>query len=140
MSDAIHGHGTTFSLGGTTVGNIMTIGGPEISRDALDVSTMDSTSKAREFIPGMLDSGEITLELNYDGTAAGTGNLLAGQMTATTLETMTIVLPAQGALGTSSWAISGFLTGLGNAIPFDDKVTQTVTIKLSGLYTYTDSV
>ena len=138
MSDAIHGHGATFSLGGTTVGNIISIGGPDISRDALDVSTMDSTSKAREFIPGMLDSGEITIEVNYDGTAAGTGNFLSEQMT-TTAQTMTLVLPAQGTHGTSSWAISGFMTGLGNAVPFDDKVTQSITIKLSGLYTYTDS-
>jgi hypothetical protein len=139
MSDAIHGHGTTFSIGATAVGNIITIGGPDITRDPLDVSTMDSTSKFREFIPGMLDSGEITLELNYDGTAAGTGNFLSQQMTATA-QTMTIVLPAQGAGGTSSWAIAGFMTGLGQAIPFDDKVTQTVTIKLTGGYTYTDSV
>jgi len=138
MSDAIHGHGTTLTLGGTAVGNIISIGGPELARDALDVSTMESTSKYREFIPGMLDSGEITVEVNYDGTAAGTGNFLSAQMTQTA-QTVLITLPAQGAGGTSSWSVSGFMTGLGHAIPFDDKVTQSITFKLTGVATYTDS-
>ncbi len=138
MSDAIHGHGTTLSIGGTAVGNIINVGGPEMSRDAIDVSTMDSTSKYREYIPGMLDSGEVTIEINYDGTAAGTANFLSQQFTQTS-QTITIVFPAQGAGGTSSWAIAGFMTGLGQATPFDGKVTQSVTLKLTGKGTYTDS-
>lgn len=139
MSDGIHGHGTTLSIDGTAIGNIMTIGGPDITRDALDVSTMESSLKHREFIPGMLDSGEVTMEVNYDGTAGGTGNVLAGLITADT-SVIIIVLPAQGTHGTSSWSVDGFMTGLGNAIPFDDKVTQSITMKLTGVATFVDSI
>jgi len=74
MSDSVHGHGAVLSIGGTTIGNIISITGPNQTRDSIDVSTMDSTSKWREFIPGMLDAGEVTFTCNYDGTAAGSAN------------------------------------------------------------------
>ncbi len=133
MSDGEHGISSFVSINGTTIGNIISIGGPELGRDSLDVSTMDSTAKFREFIPGMIDAGEITMEINYDGTAAGTGNMLSAQMTATTSS----IIVSIGA-DSSTWTCNGFMTGLGHAIPFDDKITQSVTIKLTGQPTYTD--
>jgi predicted secreted protein len=135
MSDGIHGHGATLGCGGTTVGNIISIGGPNQTRDPIDISTMDSTSKFREFIPGMIDPGEITFECNYDGTAAGTANTLNTWKT-NTANTWTVTFNNNGT--TSSWACSGFMTALGHAIPFDDKVTQSVTVKCTGVPTYTD--
>ena len=146
MSDSLHGHGasvlissTTHPTNGTAIGNIITIGGPDLSRDPLDVSTMDSTSKAREFIPGMLDSGEVTMEVNYDGTALGTANLLASYL-ATNVNTAIVIRFGDNTTATneSHWDCLGCITALGQAIPFDDKVTQSVTIKLSGVATYTD--
>jgi len=132
MSDGSHGHGTSLSIGGTTVGNIVSISGPDQSRDNIDISTMDSSSKWREYIPGMIDAGELTVEVNYDGTASGDANFLSQQITATA-QTCLITFP-----DTSSFSCSGFITGLGYAIPFDDKVSQSVTLKLTGTPTYTD--
>ena len=132
MSDGTHGHGTSLSCGGTAVGNIISLSGPDQSRDSIDISTMDSTSKWREFIPGMIDAGEVTLDLNYDGSAAGTANLLAAHLTSTA-ETWLVTFP-----DTSTWSSSGFMTALGHAIPFDDKITQSVTVKFTGSPTYTD--
>ena len=142
MSDGLHGHGTVLTVNDgtstTTVGNIISITGPNQARDPIDISTMDSTSKFREFIPGMLDAGEFTVEINYDGTAAGTANALNIQKTATA-HTWTITLDDAGAGETNSyWACSGFVTALGHAIPFDDKVTQSLTIKCTGVPTYAD--
>jgi len=145
MSDSLHGHGasvllssTTHPTNGTAIGNIISIGGPELARDAVDISTMDSTSKYREFLPAMLDSGEITIEINYDGTALGTANLLQSYIgsnaTAIVIRFGDHTTPSSE----SHWDCLGMITGLGNAIPFDDKVTQSVTIKLSGVATYTD--
>ena len=74
MSDGTHGHGSSLAVGGTTIANIISIAGPNQTRDPIDISTFDSTSAFREFIPGMLDPGEYTLELNYDGSASGTAN------------------------------------------------------------------
>ena len=38
----------------------------------------------------------------------------------------------------SWWQSVGFVTGLGFAIPFDDKVTQSLTIKASGVPTFSN--
>jgi len=133
MSDGTHGHGTTLA-GATngTIGNIISVSGPDQSRDSIDISTMDSTTKWREFIPGMLDAGEITFDVNYDGSDGGNANVLSGAIAEAT-EAWTITFP-----DTSTWVASGFITGLGHAIPFDDKITQSVTIKFTGVPVYTD--
>jgi predicted secreted protein len=135
MSDGIHGHGATLKCGATAVGNITSISGPSQARDPIDISTMDSTSKHREFIPGMLDAGEISFDCNYDGTAAGSANFLNTWRT-NTADTWTVTFNNNGT--TSSWACKAFITALGHAIPFDDKVTQSVTVKCTGVPTYTD--
>lgn len=133
MSDGSHGHGASFTIGATTVANIIAITGPDQTKDPIDISTMDSTSKFREFIGGMLDAGEITFEINYDGSAAGTTDALNTLYVATATETMTVTFP-----DTSLWAAVGFITALGHAVPFDDKITQSLTVKLTGVPTYTD--
>ena len=133
-----HGHGTTLKFAGaTTILNIISITGPNQARDSIDISTMDSTDKWREFIPGMLDAGELTFEVNYDAVSGSTADDLNTLLTATA-ETVTVTFAPTNA--TSSWACSGFITALGFATPFDEKITQPVTIKFTGAPTYTDAV
>jgi len=139
MSDGLHGHGAILTLGGTAIGNIISIGGPDMSKDAIDKSTMDSTNKWREFFGGMKDGGEISLEINYDGTALGTANLLAAQMTETAQSVALVFPDGTNSTASSDFSFSGFLTALGHAIPLDDKVTQSVTIKVTGTPTYLDN-
>lgn len=145
MSDSLHGHGSSVLLSTTThpsnftaIGNLINVGGPELTRDGLDISTMDSPNKFREFLPGMLDAGEITMEVNYDGTASGTADVLATKLTASNLTVTVRFGDHTTPSSESNWKSLGAITNLGNAIPFDDKVTQSITIKLSGVATYTD--
>jgi predicted secreted protein len=138
MSDGCHGHGAVLTIAATTIGNIISVSGPEQSRDAVDKSTMDSTNKFREFIPGMADGGEISFDVNYDGAAGATANDLHNAFTATAAQAIVVQINNGGT--TSSWAVSGFVTGLGYAIPHDEKVTQSVTIKAAGEPTYTAEV
>ena len=136
MSDATTGFGTV--LAGVTVGtvgNILTISGPNETRDAIDLSTADSAAQVREFMAGMIDSGEITLTVNYDGSDSGVANALHTAFLAGTAEVWTITFK-----DTSTAAASGFITALGQTAPFDDKVTQDITIKLTAVVTYTDVV
>lgn len=148
MSDAEHGHGAKLLFGivttpanWTAVGNVISITGPSQTRDSLDISTMDSTSKYREFTPGMLDAGEITFDVNYDGSSSGEANSLSTLFTASAYtwgvsfgdnSTSTVVTH------NSYWRSDGIITALGHAIPFDDKITQSITIKLSGVPLYVD--
>ena len=144
MSAGQHGHGVTLKTkvlsnttavsNYTTIGNIGSIGGPSETKDSIEISTMDSTTKSREFIPGMLDAGEITCELNYDGAAAGTGNDLNTLYLSTATDLEWVITFAD----TSSYHCVGFITALGHSIPYDDKVSQSVSIKLSGVPTFLD--
>jgi predicted secreted protein len=124
MTTGYHGHGTTFSIGGTSVGQIVSISGPNLSRDSIDISNMGSTNKWKEFLPGMLDAGECTIELIYDGTTVAT--LLAAQLTASA-STMVVTYPDNG-----TWSAAGFITSLGHSVSFDDAVKQSVGVKFTG--------
>ena len=138
MSDGKHGHGASLSIGNTTIGNITSISGPSEVKDSIEISTMDSTTKSREFIPGMLDAGEITLELNYDGGASGIADKLDTIYKATNTNYSVLITfnDSTVASARSTFTSVGFVTALGHAIPFDDKVSQSVSIKLTGVPTY----
>ena len=68
-------YGTIFTLGstGTTgiIGNLTNISGPGITADTIDVTSHDSTGGYRQFIAGLIDGGEISLEGNLVTAAAG---------------------------------------------------------------------
>ena len=128
MSSGIHGHGTTLKWGAgpTSVVEVLSIGGPEQAADVLDVTNMDSATKTAEKIKGMLDAGEISFELNYVKAQAAT---LQGKLGGAA-ETWLITLP-----DASTYSCSGFISSLGTQIPFDDKITQSCTITLTGAMT-----
>lgn len=134
MSDGTHGHGATLAGGSAgTIGNITSITVGARTRDSIDISSMDSTNKKREFISGMADEGEISITVNYDGSASGVANALNTAYNSGTAETWTVTFP-----DTSSFACSGFITSLSIEDSYDDKITMNITIKLTGSATYTD--
>ena len=142
MSDGILGNGTVLTVSDgtntTTIGNVLNIGGPDQTRDVIDITTMDSANLRREFIPGLIDPGEITFDVNYDGTAAGTANDLHNLQTATAMTWKITFNDSTVETSKSSFSNTGFMTNLGFQIPFDDKVTQSVTVKMTGTPTYED--
>ena len=142
MATGLHGFGATLTATAgtatTTLGQITRVSAGPRTRDALDISSMGSTNKAREFIPGMIDNGEMTIDINYEGDSTNSPKLLDPLMTATAY-TWKVELNDAGTTNKSSFACDGFLTSLLVAeIPFDDKVTATCTVKLTGESTYTE--
>ncbi len=133
MSDGTLGHGTTVS--GATAGTIGSISqvGQGGDRDVVEISSMESTNKAKEYIAGMYDEGPIDLTLNYDGSAAGVANSIETAYKAGTVEVWTITY-ADGSTDVGS----GFISSRGKAVPFDDKIEQTITIQATGVWVYTD--
>lgn len=111
----------------------VSLGGPSMSRDAPDVSHMDSPGAWREFIPGMKDGGEISIEGNFvpdDATQnAETGILSEFYSDVRGVWRMTFPLTGSPPV---IWTFSGILTGFELDIPTDDKMAFTATIKVSG--------
>jgi len=109
-----------------SIGNVVSISGPALSLDTVDVTSHDSTGAWEEHVPTILRSGEVTLELNYDPTEhPGAGGLLL-QLTTRDIDSWTI----GGPMG--AWSFDGYVTGFEPSAPHDGKLSATATIKVTG--------
>ena len=108
---------------------------PDKSREAVDISHSTSPVDAVEVTPGRRDDGEITTELNY--VQAG-WLLLEAAMALRTKTNFKIVFVDPSFTTTDpEFLVAAVITGLSGPIPADDKVTFTVTIKVSGPAVFT---
>lgn len=121
---AITGQGTTFSYGGGAVADVISISGPGIT-----VATIDTTNIAsihRQFLGGTIDSGELSLEINYDpNTPSGLEDAVdSTAATAPQGETCVIVFS-----DASTWTFTGFITAFNPSVAIDGAVTASISIK-----------
>ena len=63
--------GTTLELGGVKIGGIKSIGGIEVTAEAIDVTALDNQDGYREKLPGLKDAGTISLSGFLDGEDEG---------------------------------------------------------------------
>ena len=88
-------------------------------------TTHMGTGTARTFMRSDLyDPGEVTIDYNYDPSKT--------PPITTTSETVTITLP-----DTTTWAGTGFMTSYEWNDPLEDRMSATLTIKLTGAITIT---
>lgn len=116
---------------GAVVAELTSISGPSISMDTIDVSSHDSADRAREFVAGMIDGGEVSIEGNLTNTNASA--LLALMAAGTTTEGATIVFPGTPALATVTFDC--LVTAVSTDAPYDDKASFSATLKVTGLPT-----
>lgn len=111
----------------------VSLGGPSLARDAPDVSHMDSPGGWREFIPGLKDGGEISVEGNFVPTDASqnadTGVL--NEFESDVRGHWRITFPNTGSPPVQ-WEFDAIMTGFELDMPNDDKLTFTATLKVSG--------
>jgi len=127
------GHGATFGYTGhTAVAQMTRISFPSTTVDDVEVSSMDSTSAAREYLPGMIDYGTIDMDLVFEGSEWTTLHTALLSRTATT---WTLTVPDGTA--TSIMAVSGYLNSLGGEAPLGEALTASATIKCTGVASFT---
>ena len=115
------------SLCSPRVGN--SFSSPSATRDIIDVTSSDSADFAREFIAGLIDYGEAGAEIIWDlGTTSDT--LLRSLLTERTPRTW----EASFAQYTPARTITfeAFLTGYEPDAPMEDKMTASITLKVTG--------
>lgn len=110
----------------TAIGEINDISGPNMSRNTIDTTALDTEGGYRTFIGGFRDGGELQLEMNF--TIDGYDDLKV-DFESSDPRDYKIVLPDTGS---TELAFTGLVTALGLKIPTDDKVTASCTIKISG--------
>jgi predicted secreted protein len=136
MTTAVHGHGTTLLIGDSTefststaIGQIVSLNGAGYTKDVIDVSNMGSANKWREFILGMVDFGELSGDIVYDGSTNAAA--MAAQITQVARWWRVTFPDGTNAASSSHIIVKGFLTSLGHVISYDDKVGQSFTVKLT---------
>lgn len=121
------------------IGGITNVGGPGFSVDSIDVTAHDSPGAFEEAIASIIRQGEISIDLNYDPTdpthsadptpGGGAGEGLAALMFTRETRNWQLVYPTSPAI---TWALQGFVTGFEPGAPYDDKLSASVTIKITG--------
>lgn len=135
MSEALAAKGTLLKVGNaaspevfTTLAEVVNISGPGLKAEALDVTHMSSTDGFREFVGGLIDGGEISLEVNFlPSNATHTG--LSTDMYNRTLRNFKLTWPLSPAV---NWSFSAIVTGYEPGAPVDGKLSANITLKLSG--------
>ena len=120
--------GTVLTLG-SVVTELTKITGPSIKLDLVDVTSHDSANKFKEFVPGLADPGEFSLEGNFIDSAQA--NLMLLMLTNRTLVVdATIVFPNPEH---STWTFDCYVTAYETDEPYDNKLSFKATLKVTGV-------
>lgn len=150
MSNAWWAYGSQLKIGddGTTtetftkVAEIQDIDGPSMSRDAIEVTSQDSASGWREFIPGMRDGGEVGITANWIPAAAtqdGSAGVLS-KFTDDDLHNWKIVTADDGSSGTMDIDFAAIVTDFNVSLPMEEQAQLEFTLKISGAVTIATTV
>ena len=131
MSEAISSVGTKFrrwSDGAiwVDIAEITNLGGPDMSKDTIDVTSLDSVGGYRKFISGFRDGGTISITMNF--TRAGY-EMMKNDFDSDLLRNYEIFLPDTDE---TSLEFEGLVTELSLTNSTDSQITADVSIKVSG--------
>jgi predicted secreted protein len=129
----INGFGTQLRRGDgatpevfTALANITGLTPPGLSRDTIDVTTHGSPNAWKEFIGGLKDGGEVSVDVNYD--PADHDSLIA-DFNDRDPRSWQVVFPDPAA---TTWTFEAILTGFEPDAPYDDKLAASLKWKVSG--------
>lgn len=106
------------------------IGPYQLKAEDVDVSDHDSPSQFREFVPGMLESGAVSVDLNYSADETTHQDLEAAVGVQRSFKI--VFRHATGRVAT----FTGYVNGVSPELPYDNKMTCTVSVKISGQPTW----
>ncbi len=139
-TSAISSHGTLLKIGDgagsetfTTIAEVKDISGPSYELAVEEVTNHDSAGW-REYIPTLLDVGEITFDINY--YSATTQDQLETDLRAKTKRNWKLVFPLP-ASGTDTRAFAAYITGIELQAPVEGVLSMSLTLRPVGADTKT---
>lgn len=106
---------------------------PDQQTDQVDVTHMRSPNRKREYIGGFIESGECQVQLAYEPGSSAYSALHALHVSGEVRQ-MKFVFGTNS--GDPNETFAGYVSGIARAVPLGDKMTATVTIKVSGASTF----
>lgn len=129
MTSGVSAYGTFLIWNYHKVLEVISLSGPSQSRDTIDLTSHDSPDDFKEYVAGIIDGGEITVEGNFiKGDALGQINFHT-DMQAGTKRSCFIVMPM--AVG-GAWSFEAIASGFESTYPFDEKIGVSGTLKITG--------
>jgi predicted secreted protein len=135
MSDAVRAYGTLLQIGDgevtetfATIAELTDISGPSLEADELDVTSHDSPSGYREFIQGLKDAGEVSIEGNFLPTNTTQNDVLSDYQSGV-VRNFQLVFPDTA---TTTWEFSAIVTAFEPTAPVEDVLTFSATLKITG--------
>ncbi len=116
--------GTTLTLG-TSVTNLTNISGPSMSADTIDVTDHSSTNRYREFVQGLRDGGEVSVEGNYVYAEAVK---VYNAFESNAVQAGVIITFPNG----NTITFDAVVTSFEPSAPHDDKISYSATLKVTG--------
>lgn len=121
-----------------TIGEVVGFNGPTGQAGTIDVTHLGSTAK--EFLMGLRDEGEVTLDINFKPTDAGQVRLRTDRA-ARSLKKCVIKLNDNTTdAATTKLIFDAYCIGLAAQGSVDNALKGTVTIKIAGAVTYSSVV
>jgi hypothetical protein len=139
-SGAMLGYGSTFEIVSDSspdvyvaMAEVISITPPSSVLDQIDVTHMQSPDRRREFISGLIDGGECSFDMNFIPGSTSDDRLfeLLNLPVGSTRRRSSRISFPNGV----TWTFDAELTGYEPTVPFDDKMTATVTFKVTGSLT-----
>lgn len=128
-SDSISSLYTRLLRNGYVVAEITSMGDVSVIRDDIDITHYDSDDGYKEYLPGLADGGEITIEGNFIvGDTNGQIGLKA-DFEAGTVQSFELALPNAA---NSSWEFSAIVNSFGETQPNGEAIGFTATMKVTG--------
>jgi hypothetical protein len=113
----------------TTVAEVVNVALNGRTLELIDATHMESPNTHREYLPSLLDSGEVQFDVNFlPGTASQSG--LETDRANRTKRNWKLVFP--NTTTPNTYSFSGYVTSFDVSAAIDDKMTGTATIKITG--------
>ncbi|MDP9301842.1 MAG: hypothetical protein M3P43_13270 [Actinomycetota bacterium] len=129
MGQAALAQGCTLDFGGTGLELVTNIQGLGPENSDVDVTSHSSLNNTREFIAGLIDPGELTLDLDYDFNDPGQQALFDNALAAASdpagsTQSLTITLPD----GTSTFTVDAYVKSFKVSLPADGSAQTAVAV------------
>ena len=114
----------------TVLAAVNNVGGPSLTRETIDVTAHASPNGWREFVGGLKDGGEVSVDINYMPAAH---DALIADFNDKDPRTYRLTFPDDEQ---TAWSFPAIMTGFQPTAPVDDKLSASLTFKVAGEPTF----
>jgi predicted secreted protein len=114
----------------TQLSEIISVALPNSQVEDVEATHMASANRRREYVAGLIDDGEGTIEMNYVPGSATDVLIVAALADGETRDYKVVLPVADG----STWEVTGdcIVKGYERNAPIDDRMTATLTVRFTG--------